>query len=97
MKLTAFAIAAACAVAALSIPANANPGEYGYVEYDRYGYHPPRYGRWYDPGFIPVDTFSFRERYDAPPRRRYYDGPTYICHFDNGFDLRAHRICRRVP
>jgi hypothetical protein len=100
LKYTLAALAAALSVTAFSAPAAATHRRCGY---DPYGYHAPNFWGCYRRGwgFYPAYGFYPEGSYYATPRYPVYPVPppaypvytTSYCYFDNGYDMRPHRIC----
>ncbi len=102
LKYVVAALAAATSVAILSAPAEAH-WRRGPCVFDPYGYRAPNYRSCYREGwgFYPAYGFYPAGSYYATPRYPVYPVPapafpaypaTY-CYFDNGYDMRPHRIC----
>lgn len=87
----------ALAVLVLSAPAEANPR----CGFDRYGYHPPDFRGCYDryaypPAPYPVYPAPVAVYLPPPPSDGYYAAgipPGPGCYYDNGYDMRVHRVC----
>jgi hypothetical protein len=91
-------IAAALTATTLAPSAEANRR----CGYDRYGYHPPDFSGCYGQhpygwGFYPAyGPYPEGGYYVLPSYEGYYPADGYYCYYDNGYDLRVHRICYRA-
>ncbi len=103
LKYVVAALVAATSVAVLSAPAEANWWRRGPCVFDPYGYRPPTYRDCYREswGFYPAYGFYPAGSYYATPRHpvqpvpapAFPGYPATYCYFDNGYDMRPHRIC----
>ena len=97
------ALATVSAVALLSLTVEAHPR----CGFDRYGYHPPDFRGCYDreadrPLPPRVQHAPVAAYLPPPPAGGYYaDGYYYAagippgpgCYYDNGYNMRVHRVC----